>query len=732
MRYLLNSLLLLCLFQPTLAAEPVPLEMEVAFADGDFTPEQGDDLSFRPYVPGTPLETESSDSGMVLRVRMPRDTSPGRSKNLIVQPHYLWHVTGWFKYEDRQQWNRVVVGRLLSPAADYYSTRDLVFEIEGHLEEGTPVYLHITDTRKAKPVHASLVDRHEYLIEDVAFSRLIATVYGMTFVLALANLLFYFFVRDKSFLFYSIYMFLVLNMMVWQEGWIGRLISLDGTVWDDRALRLFAGLPMLAYYSFFRQYLGLSGKEWSGRFLIGVQAAIGVLLVASLGESIALGSYVRHSWIGLSNGVLAIGAVGVSVVTLVAWIRGNRLALYLFVANLVLVTATLMRIYYAFTFDPDGYWWNHAFEVAVAIDAILLSLAVADRTLSIRRERDEVKVDFERIDTAYKREQMLTEFVRAAKALATDHESPGFSAKLDDLMYRSINRVIDAQEVVLLSREGTEFTHRILGGEKIIDRASTGKRAKDLSQLLENCSQGKVVSGHLPGHSDPQKKFKYVLIPVRLREQMDYCVMLVVPSGQSLDKELVSGLREFIEKAVHARLDAENMSKLQHSATYDDLTGVLNRASMEEHASRVMKECSNAGRGLSLAFVDIDDFKALNDTMGHDFGDQCLRILCLTMRDVLPVDAAIGRFGGDEFLVLLPGADYFHATERLASLNPALQEQMIDSEASLSVSIGIAEFPSGEKMSLAQLLKKADLSLYSAKAAGRGCIGANVDGASVS
>jgi diguanylate cyclase (GGDEF)-like protein len=219
-----------------------------------------------------------------------------------------------------------------------------------------------------------------------------------------------------------------------------------------------------------------------------------------------------------------------------------------------------------------------------------------------------------------------------------------------------------------------------------------------------------------------------VLIPVKLREPMDYCVMLVVPSGQSLDKELVSGLREFIEKAVHARLDAENMSKLQHSATYDDLTGVLNRASMEDHVSRVMKECSEAGRGLSLAFVDIDDFKALNDTTGHDFGDECLRMLCRTMREVLPVDTAIGRFGGDEFLVLLPGADYFHATELLARLNPALQEQMIESEASLSVSIGIAECPSDEKMTLAQLLKKADLSLYSAKAAGRGCIGVNVDG----
>lgn len=525
-------------------------------------------------------------------------------------------------------------------------------------------------------------------------------------------------------------MFLVLNNIVWQEGWIGRVLPLDGTIWDDRGLRLFAGLPLLAYYSFFRQYLGLSGKQWSGRFLIGVQVTTGAILVVSLGESLALGSYVRHTWVGLSNGVTAIGAIGVFVVTLAAWIRGNRLALYLFVANLVLVTATLLRIYYAFTFDADAYWLNHAFEVAVAIDAIILSLAVADRTLSIRRERDEVRVDFERIDTAYKREQMLADFVRKTKDLATDHESPRFSKQMDALMYRSINRMIDARDVMLVSRDETHVECRSIGEEKTLERVYTGGNKNALSDLLEESSRGRVISEDLPGHPDLQGRYRCLLIPVRLREQLDYCVVLLVPQAQSMDKELVYGLREFIEKAVHARLDAESISKLQRSAKFDDLTGVFNRAFMETHVSNQLEECGRKGRGLSLAFVDIDHFKMLNDAMGHDFGDECLQMLCNTMGELLPVDAVIGRFGGDEFLVLLPGADYFHATELLARLNPSLQEQMVDNDVSMSVSIGIAECLSGREMPMAELLKLADLSLYAAKAAGKGCIGAKVDVAS--
>ncbi len=293
-------------------------------------------------------------------------------------------------------------------------------------------------------------------------------------------------------------------------------------------------------------------------------------------------------------------------------------------------------------------------------------------------------------------------------------------------MYQSINRIVEARDVVLLSKEGAEVKHRSIVEEGIPSRLITRMNEQILPQLAESCGRGKVVSGSMEDFPDHQEQYKYLLIPVRLREQMDYCVMLLVPQTQSLDNELVYGLRDFVEKAVHARLDAENMSKLHRSAKYDDLTGVFNRASMESHISSLLEHRSEAGPGLSLAFVDIDHFKVLNDSMGHDFGDDCLRMLCRTMQDILPVDAVLGRFGGDEFLVLLPDADYIHATELLARLNPSLQEQMVDSDISLSVSVGIAECLSGQKMPMAELLKNADLSLYSAKGAGRGCIGAKV------
>ncbi len=726
--YLLASILglWLCLWQTAQAVEMLPLEMAFAPAEQNFSPEQAHRLAFQPYVPDTPLNQGGREPDMVLRLELPGDMGLAGEKVLVVQPHYFRRVTAWFKYRENPRWKASEAGRLLSSARHYYSTRNLVFEIDRDLDPSFPVYLHIQDTGGAKPVRVSLADRRAYLDEDVAFSRHISMLYGMIFVLALINLIFYYFIREKPFLLYSIYMFLALNALFWQEGWIGKYISFSDLVWADRGLHFFTVLPVLAFYAFYWSYLELSRKSRSGRFMLAVQMAVLVILVGSLLESLLRDTYVRHLWDELVNGVLVVGSLGIFVITFLYWIRGHRLAGYLFVANMVLVSATLMRIYYAFNFQADGYWLAHAFELALAVDAILLSLALADRTLSIKRERDKARVDLERVDTAYKRQRLLAEFVREAQSLAAAHEGRDFTEQLDRLMYHSVNRILDVRSVVLLSHEAGEVRQRNLGGDRILSRLFSGMIERNLPQLLENCHCGKMLMDDMTGYPDLKESYKYLLIPVRIREHRDCCVLLLIPCEEALEQDLVYGLREFVEKAVHARMEAESMEKLRRLARYDDLTGVFNRASMEMHISRLLEQCSEGGRGLSLAFVDVDHFKQMNDSMGHDYGDQCLRMLCRAMCEILPGNALIGRFGGDEFLVLLPGEDYFHATEILARLNPFLQKQTRDREMPLSVSVGIGECPSGRRMSMAELIKKADLSLYAAKAAGRGCIGARV------
>ena len=729
MRHLFHSMWILALFllSGALEAEPLALQMDHAVVTGEFHPALASRLAFKPYQPETRLEFGGYGQGVVFRVHIPDEASLSGRENLVIQPRYFFKVTGWFKYRGAADWRQIRVGRLLPAVADYYSTRDLVFELDAPLEKGTPVYLWVQDTRSRKPLKVSLVDRKDYLDSDVSFSRYIAALYGMIFVLALINLIFYFFIRETPFLLYSIYMLSALMSMFWQEGWIVKIIPVQDPQWAQLGLSIFGPLSVLLFYQFYRSYLGLSAKTRDGRLLIGFQVVYGIIVLLRMLDGLFFGAKTFNFWTQISNGILMVGALGLLALTLGYWSRGYRLAGYLFIANTILIGATLMRIYYAFNFSTGHFWLAHAFEVALALDAILLSLALADRTLSIKRERDKAKVDLERVDTAYKREQLLADFVRQSRVLAASSNSTDFMHELDQLMFSSIARIVNIKGIVLLVREGGRIQQRSLGGGRILSRLFFHQVENRQDQLLAACARGKIDMGELEDFPDKRERYRYLMIPVRVREHVDYCLILLISRDQLLDNDQVYGLREFVEKAVHARMDAENMEKLQRSARYDDLTGVFNRASMEMYISRLLEQCAAGGRGLALAFVDLDHFKKLNDSMGHDYGDQCLKLLCRTMLELLPGEAVIGRFGGDEFLVLLPGADYFQATEVLARLNPVLQEAEMNGGIALSVSVGIAECLGGQKMSMAELLKSADVSLYAAKAAGRGCIGAKAN-----
>ncbi|HYE38027.1 diguanylate cyclase [Methylocaldum sp.] len=189
------------------------------------------------------------------------------------------------------------------------------------------------------------------------------------------------------------------------------------------------------------------------------------------------------------------------------------------------------------------------------------------------------------------------------------------------------------------------------------------------------------------------------------------------------DRKLAEDKLQASNERLEAQL-AENrvlQEKLRDLAVRDPLTALFNRRYMEETLRRELSRSAREDQPLSLVMIDIDHFKQLNDTYGHPAGDLVLKELAALLLRHLRSEDIVCRFGGEEFVAILPGAPLTTAAQRAESWRLAFQELRIEYEDQVltgTLSMGIAEYPrhgaTGE-----DLLFQADSAMYMAKRAGR-------------
>lgn len=212
--------------------------------------------------------------------------------------------------------------------------------------------------------------------------------------------------------------------------------------------------------------------------------------------------------------------------------------------------------------------------------------------------------------------------------------------------------------------------------------------------------------------------FKPASVDVYLEWYQWAWLALILPSF-ALVGARISALRERILRANEELSGA--LATIQDMATHDSLTGLPNRAALSESIAKAMERAERQGDGLGLLFIDLDHFKAINDTLGHPTGDQLLREIARRLREALPPDDLVARLGGDEFVVLVESERSRQglnalAQRLLAAVSPPTQLQ--GHEVKVSASIGLAMFPDDGRQ-VATLLSNSDMAMYKAKTLGR-------------
>jgi diguanylate cyclase (GGDEF)-like protein len=165
----------------------------------------------------------------------------------------------------------------------------------------------------------------------------------------------------------------------------------------------------------------------------------------------------------------------------------------------------------------------------------------------------------------------------------------------------------------------------------------------------------------------------------------------------------------------------ERTGELRHQALHDSLTGLPNRALIMDRIGQLMTRNRRNGTNGSVLFVDLDDFKNVNDTLGHDAGDQLLVAVAARLESTLRDTDTVGRMSGDEFIVLIDGGELAVAPELVASRLLDVMRQPFRLEGvtlplTVNTSIGIA---SGGRTLPSEMLSDADMALYQAKADGK-------------
>ena len=212
------------------------------------------------------------------------------------------------------------------------------------------------------------------------------------------------------------------------------------------------------------------------------------------------------------------------------------------------------------------------------------------------------------------------------------------------------------------------------------------------------------------------EKFAGQVAIYRTPEQSDTVLSL---NGQGLfdgNRELIGGVITFRDITELTR----KTSELEKRAQFDELTGLANRSLFTEQLARAVGRSQRKSAPLAVLFIDLDRFKSVNDTLGHDVGDALLRDVAERLRSNLRIGDFSGRWGGDEFLVCLE--DFGEAANAAAAAQKLMlvlseKYEIDDSEVYATPSIGIAMYPeSGDNA--ARLIKAADIAMYEAKKRG--------------
>lgn len=262
------------------------------------------------------------------------------------------------------------------------------------------------------------------------------------------------------------------------------------------------------------------------------------------------------------------------------------------------------------------------------------------------------------------------------------------------------------------------------------DEAWSALQAKDAPRLA-------ILDWMMPGvngvelcrrmRADAGEPYTYIILLTALQREEDLVTGMEAGADDYITKPFKSNELQMRVRAGRRIIELQDAlikarEKLREKACHDPLTGLWNHEEIFRILGRELARAERLGGPLSVIMADLDHFKKVNDTHGHMAGDAVLRLTAGRMLSVIRDYDAIGRYGGEEFLIVLPDTDRAGAlalAERLRLIMACDCIDIPEGMIPITISLGVATYHTGNQCDVNSLVRRADIALYGAKEKGR-------------
>ena len=621
-------------------------------------------------------------------------------------------------------WQRPIDGFFEPMPGGTLSPDSFAFALPGLTSEPRVHYAQVRGMTRMN-LAPRLLRASEFRAHDRRIAAVTSASYAAVFVLMLSAFALYLALRERAYLWF----------VALTGGLLVTLFAINGHLYRVPGPSLFAwwgsdGLHALALgccalaLGFTRHFLELlrSAAPLDRRLRQAEYALAAVAAVCLLN----IDAFTTR--LQMLTGMLACAtALAIVLLALQAWRRGETLARAYALVWLILSLAVGARVALAVGWMPPNAIVLYGFQIAIAFCLFLMSIGLADRVMEFRKQRDRARLLKEQTDASLQVEQVRREFTEGLREQLRS-TSPG-----GDLEWLAFRRLLGALRQLLPQQGSAVVAFGYHGLDLLMcepmdakDRFSRLLAARG-GTLKGLCRSRNAVQARLDEQTEPDAPVLnpdgglFAVVPMPMPVPGWGALLIERAPWEQFEPSELKLATEFLKQAVATTDEAASQAELKRKAELDPLTGAGNRRNGDVMLEQALRRAIGDRKPLAVLFVDLDHFKQVNDKHGHAVGDDCLRVSADAIRRELAPDDVLVRYGGEEFLVILPGYNADQARQLGERIRQSIAHLRLDNgheKVRFTVSIGVAGRLPGEEET-AGIVERADKALYTAKRNGR-------------